>query len=269
VTNATVIDVGYDKVDITAVVDYAACEIGRTIALHGCGGEGLTMRLLESLGPKGFTKEMCEQLKRSNICEILPAGTGLPGSGETASEVTNPAAAASTGATRKLSIDGPRDDMTNGDDGEHEGVLDVASIVASGKTSEYLAQKEKEKAAKAAAKKGNAPDQSAANKLVRLPNRERERANFQFEKYKPNSDGTYRLNKREIEVGVERFFAANPSASTGNGILEQIAAAIHRTILAVPDVSQRSALWDNLIILGNGSKIRGMQLQKSRFAYIL
>jgi actin-related protein 9 len=260
-TSATVVDVGYQKVDVTAVSDYTVVDVGRSVAIPGCGGEGLTQRLLESLGPAAFTRDMCEQLKKSAICEILPAGTPLPGSSDE-NQDSNPAAAASTGATRRLSFDGAGDDAINGeDDADHEGVLDVASIVASGRTSEYLAQKEKEKALKAAIKKGTVTDTSAGAKPTRLPNAKRERAAFTFEKYTPTGDGTVRLAKREIEVGFERFFAGNPSANGNIGILENIAAAIHRTILAVPDVSQRSTLWDNLIIIGNGSKIRGTCLQ--------
>lgn len=56
--------------------------------------------------------------------------------------------------------------------------------------------------------------------------------------------------RREIEVGVERFQAA-----TG-GVLDRIADAIHRTISAEM-VQQRSQLWDSLVVVGNGAKLRG------------
>src|ERR1700712_1297260 len=102
----------------------------------------MTDRLVELLGPKGFTREMCEQLKRSNITEIVPPGTPLPGAAATARQGANPATAASTGADGNDA--GPRGPgegtqtgtETNGD--EDEGVLDVAAIV-SGNTTEYLA----------------------------------------------------------------------------------------------------------------------------------
>ena len=163
VPNATVVDVGLGKADITAISEYVVHDTGRAIAVPKCGGEALTQRLLELLSAKGFTREMCEQLKKSAIAEILPPGTPLPGSLSTDGEdVTNPAAMASTGAQgsgpgqRKSSAAlgqapmGPGPDTKVGDEAnnedEDEGVLDVASIVARGNMEEFIARKEKEKA---------------------------------------------------------------------------------------------------------------------------
>ena len=319
VPTATVVDVGYGKCDVTAVNDFLVHDLGRSVAVTGCGGEGMTQRLLKLLGSKGFTKDMCEQLKRSNICEILAPGTALPGEDATEEKITNPAAAASTGAissgagqrgsiaTQGGAPRGPGIDTDVGEedqdreikDGEdNEGVLDVASIVVSGKTSEFLAKKEKEKAEKAAAKKA-AVDAAAAPKPARLPNSKRLKTTFHYDERRPveevnvngkrsvETDGVQEggdtkrqrtpesaidgppngMNalpvirksrnrdnatfvRKDIEIGIERFKAAE-------GILEQIADSIHRTILAVPDISKRSELWDSLVILGNGSKIRG------------
>ena len=325
VPTATVVDVGHGKCDITAVSDFLVYDIGRGVAVSGCGGEGMTQRLFELLGQQSFTWDMCEQLKKSNICEILPPGTPFPGSADTEEQVSNPAAAASTGATasgpgQRASIAaqggaprGPGLDTDVGDedqerevkDGEdNDGVLDVASIVASGKTTEYLAKKEREKAEKAAAKKA-AADAAAAPKPARLPNSKRVRTTFQYDARKPlgttdendtrPSDPDYgevgsdakrqrspepvtesappavdevmpdmakrqqeraarkeEKRRKEVEVGVERFMAAS------GGILELISDTIHRTILSVPEVAKRSELWDSLVILGNGSKVRGM-----------
>ena len=319
VPTATVVDVGYGKCDITAVNDFLVHDLGRGVAIPGCGGEGMTQRLLELLGSKGFTQDMCEQLKRSNICEVLTLGTALPGEGGTEEEITNPAAAASTGATgsgagQRGSISaqggaprGPGIDTDVGDedqdreirDGEdNEGVLDVASIVVSGKTNEFLAKKEREKAEKAATKKA-AADAAAAPKPARLPNSKRQKTTFHYDERRPveevNGNGrravetegaqeggdtkrqktpesaidgppngaetlpavrkgrnrdTATFVRKDTEVGLERFKAAD-------SILDQIADSIHRTVLAVPEISKRSDLWDSLIILGNGSKIRG------------
>lgn len=319
VPTATVVDVGYGKCDVTAVNDFLVHDLGRSVAVSGCGGEGMTQKLLELLGSKGFTKEMSEQMKRSNICEVLAPGTALPGEEAPEEETTNPAAAASTGAIgsgagqrgsiaaqggapRGPGIDteiGEEDQDREIKDGEdNEGVLDVASIVASGKTSEFLAKKEKEKAEKAAAKKA-AAEAAAAPKPARLPNSKRLKTTFHYDERRPvyeiNSNGkrsvetdgvqeggdtkrqktpesaidgppngvdplpavrkgrnrdTATFVRKDIEIGIERFKAAD-------SILDQIADSIHRTILAVPDISKRSELWDSLIILGNGSKIRG------------
>lgn len=323
---ATVVDVGYTKCDVTAVNDFIITEDGRSTGMTGCGGDTMTQRLHEILSSKGFSKDMCEQLKKSSICEILPAGTELPGESQSGAQTTNPAAAASTGATG--SGDGPRDgnqaqgnaprgpgvDTDVGDedqdrqmkDGEAEdGVLDVASIVASGKTSEFLARKEKEKQEKAAAKKA-AGEMAAAAKQAKLPNSKRAKASFQYtERRSPeeiNAHGRRAADveagsnsevkrqktpelttptsataptapehfdslasarkeerrrhretfvRRDIEVGIERLQAAS------GGILNDIADSIHRAILSVPDHHKRTELWDSLILLGNGSKVKG------------
>ncbi len=320
---ATVVDVGYTKCDVSTVSEFVVNDLGRGAALPDCGGEAMTHRLSEILGSKGFSRDMCEQLKKNPICEILPPGSDLPAE----SEVENPASAVSTGATgsgdaqrRSIAAQGgaPRGPGVNteaGDadedrefkDGEDdEGVLDVATIVASGKTSEFLARKEKEKVEKAANKKA-AADAAAAVKEAKLPNSKRAKANFQYHERRPleelningkrgndgdggqdgaepkrqktpepggetdplsvenaaaarreerkeerrrNREGTAFVRKN-IDVGLERFQAAS------GGVLDQIADAIHRCILSFPEPSKRSDLWDSLVILGNGSKIKG------------
>ncbi|OCK83862.1 actin-like ATPase domain-containing protein [Lepidopterella palustris CBS 459.81] len=196
---STVIDVGKGKVDVTAISEFLPHGTGRVIALPGCGGEAMTQRLLTLLRSKGFTREMCEQLKKNPICEILPVGTALPGTADASAQdaITNPAAAASTGATASgpghretaaalgIAPRGPGPDTDVGDeangDDDNEGVLDVASIVAGGKMNEYLARKDKEKQDKAAAKKKGTDAASAQSRPARLPNSKRERATFMYE----------------------------------------------------------------------------------------
>lgn len=264
---ATIVDVGKGKVDVTAVTDFSVNEHGRGIAVEGCGGDAMTDRLVELLGPKGFTREMCEQLKRSNITEILPPGTPLPGSSATARQGANPAAAVSTGGSDgdESAPRGPGDGTQTGIEGdngdEEEGVLDVAAIV-SGNPTEYLANVEKEKTT---AKKGAADPKGA-----RLPNSKKEKASFQFEEFvqlegeKAAANGArqYIRHTRDIEVSVERFLLTSTRSTVENrlssGILEDIATQIHHTILAVPDATKRSELWDSLIIVGCGSKVKGM-----------
>lgn len=320
VPSATVIDIGYGKADVSAVSEFVVQEQGRGVAVPECGGEAMTQRLLELLAAKKFTRGMCEQLKRSAITEILPPGTALPGSKdtETSNTATNPAAAASTGAqgsgpgqrtTAAAMGDAPLGpgpgtqvgDEANGDEDE-EGVLDVASIVTGGKMNEYLAQKEKEKADKAAAKKKGGPGADAAvaaqAKQMRLPNSKRDKATFLFEDHAlldalkdqnlsveqmadaqatldeggkkgatdaaiPEGDaptsaeasapasGGDKAIRREIEVGVERFQAAS------GGLLDRLADTIYRTVSSVEPSNKRGDLWDSLIIVGNGAKVRG------------
>jgi actin-related protein 9 len=321
IPTATVVDIGMNKADITCVTDFVLHNVGRGLAVPNCGGEAMTERLVELLSSrKGFNRDVCEQLKKSNICEILPSDVELPGEEAIAGDaVWNPAAAASTGqdgavpGQRKQSIvDLPRGPGPGTEVGEEktledeEGVLDIASIVTSGNMSEYLAQKEREKTEKAAAKqqkKGSDAQQQAPARPVRLPNAKRTRNSFIYEDialhdamkkagmssgnmadmqsalqegpnkrqktpepqsavsdkamdsgFEPVADkGPTTGIRREIEVGPERFQAA-----TG-GILERLADSIHRTVQSCGDINKRSDLWDSVIIVGNGARVRGFK----------
>ncbi|OXV11498.1 hypothetical protein Egran_00744 [Elaphomyces granulatus] len=264
---ATVVDIGHGKADVTAVTDFVVQDHGRGIAVEGCGGKAMTDRLVELLRPKGFTREMCEQIKRSNITEILPFGTPLPAT-ISPPKSSNTALLSSTGSLngRPPMPRGPGGNAQpgNGEGDEDDGVLNVAAIV-SGNTSEFLAKREKERAERTVSKKSD-----PMNKPSRLPNAKKDRASFQFEEYtriEPQNGafttaGQYIRQKREIEVGVERFLLTAPSKEKtadrcSGGILEDLASQIHHTILSVPDSTKRSELWDSLIILGNGSKVKG------------
>lgn len=320
VPTATIVDVGLEKADITCVSDYVLQHIGRSLAVPNCGGEALTDRLVEVMkGRKGFGRDFCDQLKRSGICEILPSDAEIlkPGA---AAEEANPAAAASTGASgdakQRSNSSGAVGDVPRGpgpgtEVGEEkledeEGVLDIASIVTGGNMSEYLAQKEREKAEKAAAKhkKGSDAQPGTAAKPVRQqPNSKRLRNTFMYEDFnlhnamktagmsgknmaemhsalgegpnkrqktpEPTSAATEQptdggvegaqepssgsIFRREIEVGPERFQAAS------GGILDRLADAVYRTVQSCNDINRRSDLWDNMIILGNGSRVRGFK----------
>lgn len=192
----TIIDVGYEKVDVTAITDFMISSRG---TVPNSGGEGMTQRLMKLLKSKNFTRDMAEQLKRSAICEVLSPGTPMPGTDAPEEVISNPAAAASTGATASgpsvritEAPRGPGPDTEVGDEDDNldnavddDGVLDVASIVASGKTQEFLARKEKEKQEKAtarkAAKDAREAAEAAAAKPARLPNSKRPRAIFHYE----------------------------------------------------------------------------------------
>ncbi|KIW08081.1 uncharacterized protein PV09_01021 [Verruconis gallopava] len=325
--NACVVDIGYEKADVTAIVDYNIHVAGRQIAVPDCGGDAFTERLFELLKNKKWTREMCEQLKKSPICEILPPGVPLPGTAEAAQQETasaNPAAAASTGAIGLGP--GNRDGVgvlgepalgsgagtqvgdEQKENGEDEGVLDIAKIVGTGNTKDFIAQKEKEKSEKQAIKKGQKQDaaaQAQQAKTAKMLNRDRVTASFIYSDYafldaiknkNMSADEMARAHaavdegakqtqaekqaaaeqagdamdtdapkagisslihtkapRREIEVGVERFQAAS------GGVVDRIADTIHRTISSVNEVAKRSELWDNLIVVGNGAKIRGFR----------
>ncbi|KAF4624849.1 hypothetical protein G7Y89_g13320 [Cudoniella acicularis] len=197
IAHATVVDVGFGKVDVTAITDFQISSRG---TVPHSGGEAMTLRLQELLKSQGFTRDMAEQLKKSPICEVLSPGVPLPGTEVAEEVISNPAAAASTGATASgpsvkiteapripaLEVDVGEDEFGNGDDKaiEDDGVLDVASIVASGKTQEFLAKKEKEKAERSAARKATKEREAAeaaAARPQRLPNSKRPRAMFHYE----------------------------------------------------------------------------------------
>lgn len=284
--NACIVDIGLDKCDVTAVNEFLIQDTGRGVAIKGCGGRDMTKRLLAELEAKGFTEDMCEQLKKSSICEILPVGVAMPTSKQVPlAEASNPAALASTGAMESgpdaRDADGLRPGQgprgpgfgtevgEEGDDGENidleereAGVLDIASIIAKDNAAEILAKREREKAERAAAKKSAAD----AARQIRLKNSEKEKATFTYTEIVPtetfqNGNGATpsRKRKRDVEVGIERFMCAEPPKGYMSGVIDTVAGAIHRTIMAVPEVGKRSELWENLVIIGKGSQVRGFK----------
>lgn len=344
----TVIDIGFEKVDVTAIhdgrvvnhMDVGASEEGDRIS----GGEVFTQRLMELLKAKDFDHDMAEQLKKSNICEVLPYApnaenlaelpievtTGLPPSADTVMQDASRPADLSTGA-------GNNDDE-NGEEKEDDGVLDVAAIVTSGQTKEFLAKKEQEKAQqKEKGKPGRKPkvqEDAAPAKPARLPNSKRTHNTFYYEEIvqeevppepkpepvaappapevngaaastvtngaatesapatsdepkpdaeKPAAEPThtdglgsieppkpaepaanpnaqpdtpeYRAKRvrRDIEVGLERFKFAERYE------IDRIVSAIYKTVQGVDDMYMRPACWENLVFVGNGSRLRGLK----------
>ncbi|KAH7034982.1 uncharacterized protein B0I36DRAFT_239882 [Microdochium trichocladiopsis] len=195
----TVVDIGFEKVDVTCIYDNLIVshrDLGypnpeREIS----GGEVFTQKLLSLLKDKNFTYDMAEQFKKSQLCEVLPYAPDQPELMELPTEGGAAAAIAPGGAPV---LDAPRPgepvkaapvigavdgEFGNGEDkAEDEGVLDVANIVTSGNTREFLAKKEKEKAEKAKTKKGKAQEAEAATaRAVRLPNSKRKIGVFHYE----------------------------------------------------------------------------------------
>ncbi|QIW95181.1 hypothetical protein AMS68_000699 [Peltaster fructicola] len=306
IPTATIVDIGHTKADVTCFADFLLHDSTRSAAVEHCGGEAMTQRLVELLSAKtGFNREICDQLKRSNICEILPSDEEIP-SNTAPEEVSNPAAAASTGidpaSERRNSATAvgavPRGPGPGTEVGEEkkledeEGVLDIASIVTGGNMGEYLAQKEREKAEKVAAKQQKKAGDNVANtgpRAVKLSNSKRARNTFIYEdltlrdamtnagvnnkvaemasaleNHMPAESAEDAAGqdiptestaafKREIEVGTERFHAAS------GGILDRLADTIFRTIQSCSDINKRTDLWDNMIIVGNGAKVRGFK----------
>jgi actin-related protein 9 len=233
IANATIIDVGFGKVDVTAITDFQISSRG---TVPNSGGEAMTQRLVELLKSKNFTRSMAEQLKKSPICEILPPGTPLPGADVPEEVISNPAAAASTGATSSgpsvRITEAPRapvpdldvEDEYNVDDKavEEDGVLDVASIVTSGNAREFLAKKEREKAERAAARKATrdaekAEAAAAAARPARLPNSKRPRAMFHYEETIKEAPNAKRQKTPEPVVAEEPLPAVGEVAPPVDG----------------------------------------------------
>ncbi|KAH9211418.1 hypothetical protein DL95DRAFT_341754 [Leptodontidium sp. 2 PMI_412] len=228
IPSATIIDVGFEKVDVTAITDF---QISGRSTVHESGGEAMTMKLVELLKSKNFSRNMAEQLKKSMICEILPPGTPLPGT-EAADVLvegdSNPAAAATTGASSSgpdvKITEPPRVPLLDDVDEEYglddkpiedDGVLDIATIVTSGKTQDFLAKKEKEKAERAAARKADREAAkeaaaAAAARPLRLPNSKRPRATFHYEEAVKDAPNAKRQKTPEISAVEEPASAAEP-----------------------------------------------------------
>ncbi|KAL6698273.1 hypothetical protein J3F84DRAFT_367033 [Trichoderma pleuroticola] len=402
--NMTVIDIGYEKVDVTAIHD------GRVINhmdlgspqpdRHISGGEVFTQKLQKLLASKNFSHDMAEQLKKSGICEVLPyapAQKGLmelpvesssnasqsqsrPAGGAAAEQGAAPAAdstAAAAAPTDVSRINEPSDVVMEENEGvdtniDDDGVLDVASIVTSGQTKEFLAKKEKEKEKGKPGRKSNKEKEAEAAaqaRPVRQPNSKKMRNTFSYEEIvmeevykevpvpaptsmpvqmqgvegsnggeapasepapeaapepaapqgteadadakppapvgtddippsvseplvkteesKVNGDGNGNGNetavdskpaevvngnqasvdtdkaeppelrpkriRRDIEIGLERFLFADRDE------IDRIVNTIYRTIQGVEDMYMRPACWDNLVFVGNGSRLRGLK----------
>lgn len=199
--NLTVVDIGFEKVDVTCIYDSRVVShrdlgpLGPEDRESISGGEVFTQKLLGLLKDKNFTYDMAEQLKKSHVCEVLPYAPELPQLMELPQETATafqPAAAAvaPAAAASATTVGGPKvvEPTDLDDDGEEkmaeeEGVLDIASIVTSGQTKEFLAKKEKEKAERAKAAKARKGQEAAdaANKPARLPNSKRLKTIFHYE----------------------------------------------------------------------------------------
>lgn len=194
--NMTVVDIGYEKVDVTCIYDGRVVShknVGPAIGAEReiSGGEVFTRRLMELLKAQGFDYEMAEQLKKSAVCEVLPYSPESPALVELPAETGLPAPPAAGEGPRIVeparTYTAPNEDAgANGDnkDVEDDGVLDVANIVVSGQTREFLAKKEKEKAEKTkSGRKGKEKEggDAGAAKPTRLPNSKRVRNLFHYE----------------------------------------------------------------------------------------
>ncbi|KAK3319266.1 hypothetical protein B0H66DRAFT_476052 [Apodospora peruviana] len=196
--NMTVVDIGYEKVDVTCIYDSRVVshkDVGAYPSAEEreiSGGEVFTRKLLSLLEGKGFNREMAEQLKKSAVCEVLPYVPDSPKLMELPAENVGPAgvpAAAAPVEPPKIIETAPLtdDDGLNGDKDvvDEDGVLNIANIITSGNTREFLAKKEKEKAEKAkpGRKAKEKAEVDAAAARARLPNSKRTWNMFHYEDF--------------------------------------------------------------------------------------
>ncbi|KAK2591783.1 Actin-like protein arp9 [Conoideocrella luteorostrata] len=408
--NLTVIDIGFEKVDVTAIHDGRVvnqidlCSSGSENQISG--GEVFTQRLMKLLEHKNFTHDMAEQLKKSSICEVLPYAPGHKGLTELPKDSAAAPGASASGPAPvttvetdvnkaaepvKASDTGTEDGAENGDltnengNPEDDGVLDVAAIVTSGQTKEFLAKREEEKE-KEKKKPGRKPKaqqdaDAAPAKPARLPNSKRKLNTFYYEEIvqelvppepkqngisntivapsgnppsgnplsgqqpppggegpvanvvtsigdaatvpsnggeaanQPQQDKPAELTdpghapppapaaapapplasapgppeapitvpepenaipdtpeyrpkrvRRDVEVGLERFTFADRQE------IDRIVTAIYRTIQGIDDMYMRPQCWENLVFVGNGSRLRGLKeniLQTLNFRHLI
>lgn len=127
------------------------------------------------------------------------------------------------------------DDSTSTKNPEEDGVVDVAAIVTSGRTREILAQREKEK------QQALEDRRTGVSKEKEKPNEEREFNSF------PDPD-----TAEPIKVGGARF--------QGSTILiEKIVTAVGEVLKHLDEASKRQDCWDNIVILGRGSSVKGLK----------
>ncbi|CCG81300.1 SWI/SNF and RSC complex subunit Arp95 / FY16936)) [Taphrina deformans PYCC 5710] len=210
----TVIDVGYEDTNVTTIIDSVVNPSGhRSISL---GGKSMTLHLLEMLQKHppleqnsqvaleantiGF--DLAEAIKCSSICEILPDTLG------------SNTMAFQTGEPAKE---------------EEEGVLDIAAVVASGKTREYLARIQ-------AGKDGNGSVQEEV----------------------PNAQLTHnnvKIKDQTLVIGNDRFKVADVLLEDG-----PLLDAIHDAIAnATIEPIRRRELWENIVVVGGGARIKGFR----------
>lgn len=226
-THGVVIDVGYQKIDISTITDSM---VNTRDALPLWGGQHMTEilhSLLKGKHEPEFTTEMAEELKRSHLCEVLLPGTPLPSADDPGQTVSGP----SVTVTEPVEADPVDDELANAE--KEDGVLDVASIVASGKTAEFLAKKKEKENAAAARKATKAAEALAAKPQKVLPNSKQFWATWSFNAPKSKEE-------MEKEKAAELASAPQEPAPVKEG--EQLAEGVSSLAVDPATAQQKSTL---------------------------
>lgn len=199
-SDSLVIDVGKEKTEITPINEFQVVEHARQCVDYG--GQTINESLSKLL--PDLDAGQVEALKKSPVYEVLNE-----------SDTKNSWFALNANETGNTGNE------------EEEGVVDIAAIVASGRTREILDEREKEK-------------QSGETKQAEPSNLDREFNTFVDPKNKT------------LEVGKQRFHGTED-------LIQHLTFAIGQVIKRVDQVNRRQDCWDNVIIVGRGSTVKGFK----------
>lgn len=226
-----VVDVGHEKTDVTSIVDSVSTPSSCiTVPIGGRHlSESFRTMLLDdrpldqtsqlAIEAEQITVDLAEAIKRSEI-----------------SEIRLDSKSASNMAFQADPVQGSE---------SADGVLDIAAVVASGKTREYLARVQAEKDGVNGGAQDVVPNAQLTHNTV-------------------NVDG------RILVVGRDRF-------RIGDMLLEgtELSDAIYNAIMnPTIDPARRRELWENIVVVGGGSRVKGfreklIQTLQSRYGSVL
>ncbi|ANB12794.1 Arp9p [Sugiyamaella lignohabitans] len=197
-----IIDIGKERTEISPISDFQVVE--NAVITIPYGGDSITSEITKLLPDLSW--EQAEDLKKSPIYEVLSEDD------------------------TKNSWFGLNPDASEDNNLEDDGVVDVAAIVASGRTREILAERERAKQ----------NEESGGAKKVEPPNMDREFNSF------------VDRNGKTIEVGKQRFHGTET-------LVDKLTFSVGEAIKRIDQIIRRQDIWDNLIITGRGSRIKGLK----------
>ncbi|CAB59882.1 SWI/SNF and RSC complexes subunit arp9 [Schizosaccharomyces pombe] len=235
ILHGLVIDIGYEKTDITPILDgqiiFTATQQlplgGRYMTQHLQNLLRESLPTLKSSGQyvskEDITELFAEQVKCSEIAQVVR---------DEQDTAKDPVKALTS--TNNVEEEDPAED--------------IGKIIASGQTRAYLAQKEREKNGES--EKDEKPDNTDVE--------------FQTIAIEPLGD---------CIVGRERFKICEPIFHRPSNETVSLPEAIYITIKNyAANYKRRNDLWENIIVLGCGSRIRGFReclIQQLQFKYQL
>lgn len=211
IANALVIDIGFEKSEILPIIDYQLYSPAKKYINKG--GNSINLSLSKLL-PK-FSSNQIEILKKSSIFECL------------SDEDAKKSFYGMEGLIENLdSVDNDDDDAMEGND---DGILDIAAIVTSEKSTRELLDETNKKSKKKSEIK------------------EKKKKNSEVE-----SNSFYDSDGNLLTVGKERFQGCND-------LIDSLVFNIYHSLNKIPDLKKRQDCYDNIIITGQTSRIRGFK----------